>query len=92
MEGEIIKKGTDEWWTWVGMLQVAKEERKRLHLSPKDPVTINVDQCNEYLQGLNLINRLWLPLTIGDLHPVDRAKLGREVAIKGEGPIRRFFK
>jgi len=93
MEREIIKRGTDEWWTWVALLKVAEEERKRQHLSPESVVTINVDQCNDYLQGLNLIKRLWLLFMIGDLHPVDRDKLGKELAIKAEdGVIHQFFK
>lgn len=93
MEREIVKKGTDEWWTWVGMLKVAEEERKRLRLSPKSAVTIAVDQVNDYLRGLNLIKRLWLLLTIGNLQPVDRDKLGKEVAIKAEdGIVHQFFK
>ena len=88
-----IKKGTDEWWTWVAILKVAESERKRLHLSRTDSVTIGVDQANEYLQGLNLIKRLWLLFKIGDLQPVDRDKLGKEVAIKAEdGVLHQFFK
>jgi hypothetical protein len=88
-----IKKGTDDWWAWIALLKVAQRERRRLHLSAGDEVTINVDECNEYLQSLNLVTRFWLLLTIGDLHPVNRDKLGKEVAIKAEdGLVHRFFK
>ena len=93
MEREIIKKGTNLWWTWVGMLHIAQAERKRLGLAPESEVTISIDQVNEYLQGLNWIKQFWLLLTIGGLHPVDRDKLGKEVAIKAEdGIIHEFFK
>jgi hypothetical protein len=92
-DGKVIKKGTDLWWTWVAMLHVAKKERKRLGLSSKDLVTIDIDQCNEYLRGLNWLKRLCVLLTIGDLHPADRSKLGNDVAIKAEdGLIHQFFK
>jgi hypothetical protein len=90
---KIIKRGTDEWWIWVGMLQVAKDERKRLHLSSESEVTINVDRVNEYLHGLNFVKRLWLFLTIGNLRPMDRDTLGKEVTIAAEnGVVHHFFK
>lgn len=90
-----IKRGSDEWWTWISMLHTAQEERKRLGLAPKSPVTIDVEQCNRYIQKLNrnLFRRWWLLFTIGNLHPLDRDKIGDEVAIKAEdGIVHEFFR
>ncbi|KKN87004.1 hypothetical protein LCGC14_0262730 [marine sediment metagenome] len=82
MQREVIKRGTDGWWTWVAMLHVAKEERKRLGLSLEEPVTIDIEQCQTYVDKLNrnLLKRVWLLFTLGDLHPLDRDAIGDEVA------------
>lgn len=84
MKREIIKKGTDEWWIWVVMLKVADRDRKKLNLAPDSAVEIDVEKCNQYIAELNRnpLKRIWLLLTIGDLHPVDRDKIGSEVIVK----------
>jgi len=81
---EVIKRGTDTWWTWVAMLHVAEQDRKRLNLSPDSAVEIDVEKCNQFISSINRnpFKKLWLLLTIGDLHPTDRDKLGSEIIIK----------
>lgn len=92
---ETIKRGSDEWWTWIAMLQVGKQERKRLKLPPTEPVTIDVELCNQFIKSINrnLPKKLWFLFTNGDLHPTDRNKIGNEVAIKAEdGVVHNFFR
>lgn len=92
---EIIKKGTDEWWTWIAMLYVAGRERKRLKLPPTTPVTIDVKLCNDFIDSINRnpLKRLWLLLTNGNMHPLERDKIGDEVAVKAEdGVVHNFFR
>jgi len=83
-EREVIKRGTDDWWTWVAMLKVAEQDRKQLNLSPDSAVEVDVDKCNQFITSVNRnpLKKLWLLLTIGDLHPVDRDKIGPEIIIK----------
>lgn len=92
---EVIKRGTDEWWTWVAILQVAKKERKHNKLPATSPVTIDVKLCQRFIQSINQnpLKKLWLLLTIGDMHPLKRDKIGNEVAIKAEdGLVHNFFR
>ena len=92
---KTIEKGTTEWWTWIAMLEVAKQERKRLKLPPTAPVTIDIKLCNRFLQSVrrNPLKKLRFFLTVGDLHPSDRGKIGGEVAIKAEdGVVHGFFR
>jgi len=87
----VIKKGTQDWWTWVALIKMSERERKRLRLPPGASVTLSVQQLNGYLQGLNLLKRLWLLLTIGDLRPPDRSKLGKHIALETEDGVIRHF-
>lgn len=92
---ETIERGTDEWWTWIAMLYVAKQERKRLKLPPTASVTIDVKLCNEFIQTIkrNPLKKSWYLLNNGNLHPLDRDKIGNEVAIKAEdGVVHQFFR
>ena len=92
---ETIERGSNEWWTWIAMLQVAEQERKKLKLSPTEPVTIDIKLCNQFIQSINRnpLKKAWLLLMNGDLHPTDRNKIGGEVAIKAEdGVVHNFFK
>jgi len=94
-EREIIKRGTDEWWTLVAMLQVAKEERRHNKLLATSPVTIDMKLCQKFIQNINRnpLKKLWLLLIIGDMHPLERDKIGNEVAIKAEdGLVHNFFR
>lgn len=83
-EREIIKRGTDDWWTWLAMLKVAEQDRKRRNLAPDSVVEIDVDKCNQFISSVNRnpLKRIWLLLTIGDLHPADRDTIGPELIIK----------
>ena len=83
-EREIIKRGTDDWWVWVAMLKAAEQDRKRLNLAPDSAVEIDVEKCNQFLDSVNRnpFKKIWLLLTIGDLQPADRDKIGPEIIIK----------
>lgn len=92
---KTIKRGSNEWWTWIAMLQAAKQERKRLRLPPMAPVTIDLKLCNQLIVSINRnpLKKLWFLLTNGDLHPAEWKKLGNEAAIKAEdGVVHNFFK
>lgn len=68
-KGVTIKMGTDEWLARLAMLEVAQNERKRLRLPRGSSVTVPAAQGNDF-RSLNLIKRLWLLLTTGDIHSI----------------------
>jgi len=84
--GDAIKRGSQDWWTWVAMLHVAKQERRKIKLSPTSPVTVDIASCNQFIDSINHnpLKKLWFLVSNGGIHSAERKKLGNHVVIKGE--------
>ena len=80
---ETIKKGTQDWWMWVAMLEDAAHQRKVQHQEPSTPVTLCVQRMNRWLASVrrNPFKSLYYELFFGDMHPADRDVLGAEIVL-----------
>lgn len=68
-EKRIVKKGTDEWWTVIAMLRIARRRRKLEEITESNPVTVSTEDINAEITYLNrhLLMRIWILLTNRDM-------------------------
>lgn len=84
-EKRIVKKGTDEWWTTIAMLRIARRQRKLEEITERNPVTFSTEDINAEISYLNrhLLMRIWILLTNGDMtKKIVESALGNEFRIK----------
>ncbi|GAI49078.1 unnamed protein product [marine sediment metagenome] len=84
-EKRIVKKGTNEWWTTIAMLRIARRQRKLEEITESNPVTLSTEDINAEISYLNrhLSTRIWILLTNGDMtEKIVESALGNEVRIK----------
>lgn len=85
--GRVIKKGTDDWWLWIAIIQAAERMRHNLNIPKGEPLTLLTDDINKEIDLLNrsMWRRLWTYFTNGNMSEDKRLDaLGNEVYVKDD--------
>ncbi len=81
----VVKKGTDEWWTTIAMVRIARRQRRLEEATQDKPVTFSVEEINAEIDYLNRhpLKRIWILLTNGDMtERVVETAFGKGVRLK----------